>query len=149
MTRSHAQGSFDQPIHMLLVTDTQGQRIYALESSLYSLGRDPSNSIVIEHPLVSRQHALLVRVMGESEFFYRLDDGNLVGTPSMNGTKVNGHKCQSSILQDGDIISFADTVKAEYHYRTHADATLIALESKQSPPRPSSTSADATTWFND
>jgi pSer/pThr/pTyr-binding forkhead associated (FHA) protein len=61
------------------------------------IGRAPSNHIVIDHPTVSAQHALLLRV-GAS---YWLKDLN-----STNGTQINSVLVTEAELKDGDKIRF-------------------------------------------
>jgi pSer/pThr/pTyr-binding forkhead associated (FHA) protein len=61
------------------------------------IGRTQSNQIVIDHPTVSVQHALLLRV-GDS---YWLKDLN-----STNGTQINGVFVTEAALKDGDTIQF-------------------------------------------
>ena len=51
-----------QTRHLLIFEDTEGLRLVPLEASSHSLGRDPTNSIVLQSKAVSRQHALLLRV---------------------------------------------------------------------------------------
>ncbi|MFS8884964.1 FHA domain-containing protein [Synechococcus sp. H70.2] len=67
------------------------------------MGRDPSNAIVIHSAAVSRQHALLLRLLHkDGQYTYRLLDGNLEGKRSTNGISVNGQRCLSWDLKDGD-----------------------------------------------
>jgi pSer/pThr/pTyr-binding forkhead associated (FHA) protein len=61
------------------------------------IGRGPSNDIVIDNPVVSAQHAMLVKT-GDS---YWLRDLN-----STNGTYVNGLLFTFGELKDGDTIRF-------------------------------------------
>jgi pSer/pThr/pTyr-binding forkhead associated (FHA) protein len=65
------------------------------------IGRAPSNHIVIDHPTVSAQHALLLRV-GAS---YWLKDLN-----STNGTQLNGVLVTDAELKDGDKIRFGSVL---------------------------------------
>lgn len=61
------------------------------------VGRAPSNHIVIDHPTVSAQHALLLRV-GASYWLKDLD--------STNGIHINGVLVTDAELKDGDKIRF-------------------------------------------
>jgi pSer/pThr/pTyr-binding forkhead associated (FHA) protein len=54
---------------------------YELVGDIVMIGRAPLNQIVIDHPTVSAQHAVLLRT-GD---FYSLKDLN-----STNGTQING-----------------------------------------------------------
>ena len=102
--------------HLLDIKQPNGQQIIPLEAATYSLGRDPSNSIVLNSKAVSRQHAILLRVtIPESdEHLFHIVDGSLKGKRSTNGLFVNGNKCSSHILRHGDIIEFGDHIKATY-----------------------------------
>jgi diguanylate cyclase (GGDEF)-like protein len=102
--------------HLLVVEDHEGQRLLTLEASSHSIGRDPSNSIVLSSKAVSRQHALLLRVTSSeaNSFGFMLIDGDLQGQRSTNGIKVNGKKCLSHRLKHGEHIMFGNHVKARY-----------------------------------
>jgi pSer/pThr/pTyr-binding forkhead associated (FHA) protein len=65
------------------------------------IGRAPSNQIVIDHPTISAQHAVLVRT-GDS---YSLKDLNL-----SNGTQINGDFVTDAELKEGDTIRFGSVV---------------------------------------
>jgi pSer/pThr/pTyr-binding forkhead associated (FHA) protein len=65
------------------------------------IGRSPLNHIVIDHPTVSAQHAILARV-GDS---YRLKDLH-----STSGTQINGISITDTKLKYGDKIRFGSTV---------------------------------------
>ncbi len=131
MVTSRLRKANDPRIHILIVHHQDEQRAYALRDATYSLGRDPENSIVLDEDAISRQHAILMRVPVGQDFGYRIEDGNLLGKPSTNGIKVNGSKCSSHDLKDGDTILFADKLKAEYFFRTQGDDNIkyLALRS--------------------
>ncbi len=103
--------------HLLVIEDQAGRRTVNLQASTYTIGRHPSNKIVLKSPMISRQHAVLLRVSDPSSghFFFRLIDGDLQGKRSVNGTTVNGSPCHSHILQHGDLIIFGGNVRARYH----------------------------------
>lgn len=103
--------------HLLIIEDQEGRRTIHLEASTYTIGRHPSNTIVLKSPLISRQHAVLLRVLdpNSGNFFFRLIDGDLQGRRSVNGLTVNGKPCQSHILQHKDLIVFGGDVRARYH----------------------------------
>ena len=65
------------------------------------IGRAPSNQIVIDHPAVSAQHALLLRVRDS----YSVKDLN-----STNGTQINGDFVTDAELKDGDTIRFGSVI---------------------------------------
>jgi S1-C subfamily serine protease len=68
-----------------------------LVGDVITIGRDPSNNIVIDDPTVSAQHASLTR----SPTGYRLID-----LGSTNGTEYNGVRITDTELKDGDKIRF-------------------------------------------
>ncbi len=105
--------------HILVVDDPSGRRAFRLETSAYSIGRDPTCSIVVQSPSVSRQHALLVRMGGtNSAIGYRIYDGNSQGKASRNGLVIRGSRCSSCDLLDGDVVEFGHEVRACYYVRT-------------------------------
>jgi pSer/pThr/pTyr-binding forkhead associated (FHA) protein len=71
---------------------------HELRSNSVMIGRALLNHIVIDHPTVSAQHAMLLRVGDDS---YWLKDLN-----STNGTQVNNVLVSDAKLKDGDTIRF-------------------------------------------
>lgn len=66
-----------------------------VSAKLYTLGRDASNTLVIDHPLASRFHATIsLRATGSI----------LTDLGSTNGVYVNGCKVRRILLTKGDII---------------------------------------------
>ncbi|MFO1519045.1 MAG: FHA domain-containing protein [bacterium] len=61
-----------------------------------SIGRSPSNDIVLKEAKVSRQHAAINFIRGSHV---------IVDLKSSNGILVNGEKVEEHVLQDGDEIS--------------------------------------------
>jgi pSer/pThr/pTyr-binding forkhead associated (FHA) protein len=82
-----------------LVLNCQGVDLvtHELVRDIVMIGRAPSNHMVIDHPTVSGQHALLLRVRHS----YWLKDLN-----STNGTQINGDFVTDAELKDGDTIRF-------------------------------------------
>ena len=74
-----------------------GRVTHELARDIVMIGRAPSNQIVIDHPTVSAQHAVLLRTGN----FYSLKDLN-----STNGTQVNADFVTDAELKDGDTIRF-------------------------------------------
>ena len=102
--------------HSLVVEDANGYRLVALESTSHSIGRDLTNSIVLQSKAVSRQHALLLRVTNTdpNSYGFLIIDGNLQGKRSTNGIVVNGEKCHTRRLIHGDLLLFGNQVRARY-----------------------------------
>ena len=61
-----------------------------------SIGRSPSNDLVLKAARVSRQHAAINK--------YK-DQYIIIDLKSSNGVYVNGRKCDEHTLQEGDEIS--------------------------------------------
>jgi pSer/pThr/pTyr-binding forkhead associated (FHA) protein len=82
-----------------LVLDCDGVDVVTHELSLdvITIGRAPSNHIVIDDPTVSAEHASLTK----SPSGYRLKD-----LGSTNGTQVNGLSIAEAELKDGAEIRF-------------------------------------------
>lgn len=104
------------PERHVLVIDDGNRRAISLDAAAYSLGRDPSNAIVLDTVTVSRKHAILLRlpIPGENRYRYRLIDGDSNGQPSANGVFVNRQRCGSHELVNGDTISLGRKVQASY-----------------------------------
>ncbi len=66
---------------------------YLLDEDKVTVGRDPSNDIMLDDGTVSREHAVFIRENGH----YRVED---VG--SLNGTYVNRRRVDSVELHSGD-----------------------------------------------
>jgi pSer/pThr/pTyr-binding forkhead associated (FHA) protein len=82
---------------LVLNCEGVGLVTHELVRDIVTIGRAPLNQIVIDHPTVSGQHAVLLRV-GDS---YSLKDLN-----STNGTQINGVFVTDADLKDGDTIRF-------------------------------------------
>ncbi len=115
-TEDNTLAEAKQLYHFLIVEDPKGVRRILLNSSTYSLGRNPSNGIVLRSHLVSRQHALLLRVpMPDlTQHLFRIIDGNLQGKRSTNGILINGVRKFSHILNHNDEIVFSRDTRAMY-----------------------------------
>ncbi len=110
-----------QYYHFLAIADPEGQRKLLLDSTTYSIGRNPTNGIILRSQLVSRQHAVLLRVPvpKKSSHLFRIIDGNLQGRRSKNGLLINGKNYFSHILSHGDEIVFSNDTRASYQIVTH------------------------------
>ena len=105
-----------QQTHKLIIEDDKGKREFALESPVYSIGRDAQCDIRLVSQFVSRRHATLVRLPHEDgSYYYRIVDGNLKGKSSANGILINSHKQATHDLQNEDEIVFGPQVRAIYY----------------------------------
>ena len=82
---------------LILNCEGVGLIMRELGGDFVTIGRAPSNQIVVDHPSISAYHALLLRT-GAS---YWLKDLN-----STNGTWMNGDCVTDVELKDGDTIRF-------------------------------------------
>jgi len=81
----------------LIVNPTSSaRREIKLARTLLSIGRDPSNDLVLPDAMVSRRHAV-IECRGSQ---YYLRDCN-----SSNGSVVNGDKVSERSLRDGDLVA--------------------------------------------
>jgi predicted component of type VI protein secretion system len=83
----------------LIITHADGnQREIQLHKERLTIGRASHNDVVIDHPTVSSEHAVIVALQNEP---FLEDLG------STNGTKVNGQPVKKHFLQDGDVVQLA------------------------------------------
>jgi len=81
---------------LILNPTSTTRREIALKGSLLSIGRDPSNDLVLPDAMVSRRHAV-IEYRGSQ---YYLRDCN-----SSNGSVVNGDRVEERNLRDGDLVA--------------------------------------------
>ena len=97
---------------------------YELVEDLITIGRGPDNTIIINDPSVSTNHAQL-QLAGET---YRLKD-----LDSTNGTRVNGIPVTETVLHLNDRIRFGAT-DARYEPDTSGSQPLPQLEEIKATP---------------
>jgi pSer/pThr/pTyr-binding forkhead associated (FHA) protein len=83
---------------LLISRDGQPEQQVQLSKERMTLGRHPRNDIVLTHPAISAEHAVIVTI---------LDDSFLEDLHSTNGTFVNGHRIGKHFLQHQDAIKMA------------------------------------------
>ncbi|MBZ5544928.1 MAG: FHA domain-containing protein [Acidobacteriia bacterium] len=80
-----------------LITDPAGQnQIFEITATTVNIGRAESNDLVLNHPSVSRHHARLAVLPGDTTLINDLG--------SLNGTFVNGQQVHEHLLTDQDKI---------------------------------------------
>jgi pSer/pThr/pTyr-binding forkhead associated (FHA) protein len=89
------------PMASLIVQNGTQPVTYELVGDIVMIGRGPLNDIVIDNPVVSVQHAMLLKV-GDTYWLKDLD--------STNGTRVNGLLFTYGELKDSDTIRFASVI---------------------------------------
>jgi adenylate cyclase len=84
-------------------------------ASVLTIGRVPPNEIVIPHPKVSRNHAM-IRMLQPGEYY-------LIDIGSTNGTLLNGQRIVvPMLLKDGDVIAIEDCQLLFHAPLVHAPA---------------------------
>jgi hypothetical protein len=91
-----------------------------LNKERMTLGRHRHNDIVLAHPAVSGEHAVITTI---------LDDSFLEDLQSTNGTFVNGHRVGKHFLQNKDIIKMA-----KYHLEFVADGIRPSAAAQAAAP---------------
>lgn len=76
----------------------EGVKVFQLRQSVVNIGRRLDNTLVIDDPRVSRNHAQLRAIRGRFVLF----DLN-----SSGGTYVNGQRTTQTVLYPGDVVSLA------------------------------------------
>ena len=109
----------------LIVNPTSSaRREISLARSLISIGRDPSNDVVLPDAMVSRRHAV-IEFRG-SQYFLR--DCN-----SSNGSLVNGDRVSERNLRDGDLVAIGT---ARMLFREELETGDSAAKVVQHPSAP-------------
>ncbi|WP_017296155.1 EAL domain-containing protein [Geminocystis herdmanii] len=116
--------------HILAVESGNWKKNFFLDKNSYSIGRNSTNSLIINHRVISRNHSSLIKVTyssqkdsNQGENLFWIVDGDLKGNRSTNGIYVNGKQCLCHALKPGDVIFFGGIeVKAKYD--------IIDLETK-------------------
>ncbi|BAQ66392.1 EAL domain-containing protein [Geminocystis sp. NIES-3709] len=125
--------------HILAVESGTWKKNFFLDKNTYSIGRNSTNSFIINHRVISRNHASLIKVTyfsqkdsHQSESIFWLVDGDLKGNRSTNGIYVNGKQCFSHLLKPGDIVFFGGIeVKAKYDIVNLETKTFFSFNSQE------------------
>lgn len=123
--------------HILALESGSWKKTFFLDKNTYSIGRNSTNSLVIHHRVISRNHASLIRVNytnleDENDFhsIFWIVDGDLRGNKSTNGIYINGKQYISHQLQPGDIIFLGGVeVKAKYDIVDLQSKTFFSVSS--------------------
>jgi pSer/pThr/pTyr-binding forkhead associated (FHA) protein len=89
----------DEAPRLLVSLDGKISQEIRLDAERMLLGRSDLSDVVIDDPIVSLQHALMVRDQ---------DRVILIDLKSENGTYVNSIRVQRRVLRDNDIITLGD-----------------------------------------
>jgi pSer/pThr/pTyr-binding forkhead associated (FHA) protein len=104
-----------QERHLLLFNNS-ARKLISLAQDSYKIGRSLCNEIVIEGNPISRVHARLQKICHPKKGIhqYQIFDGISEEKPSKNGVYIDDIRCARHTLQSGNIISFANIIKALY-----------------------------------
>lgn len=73
---------------------------FTLTESIITVGRHPESNLVLADPNVSRNHA---EIRPQGDHYVVVDLG------STNGSRINGVRVDTQVLQDGDELTFGNT----------------------------------------
>ena len=109
---------------ILIVELPDSRRTISLNVSLFSIGRHPSNSLVVTDKHASRYHATIAWLKYKNntqkeECAYWIIDGKGKRKRSQNGIQINGVNKLLHRLKSGDIISIGSNIKITYKYITY------------------------------
>lgn len=97
-TENPNEGGDDDTIPENAFLIVEGVKVFPLKQPVINIGRRLDNTVVVDDPRVSRNHAQLRAIKGRFVVF----DLNSTG-----GTFVNGQRANQSVLYPGDVISLA------------------------------------------
>lgn len=114
---------------LVMKTGPAPGKVYSLEESEISIGREVGSNVFINDVEISRRHARLTLLTGN----YALED-----LGSTNGTFVNGQRVTGSrILQPGDTITLGETVSLTFESTPFdPNATQVSAASTVGVTRP-------------
>ncbi len=78
---------------------------YEVSAEQTLIGRNPTTDITLLDEGISREHAIVI-------YDEETDDYSVEDLQSTNGTKVNGKRVRSALLQDGDELQIGHTLFA-------------------------------------
>jgi predicted component of type VI protein secretion system len=111
----------------------QPGQTFMLDRDWLTVGRDPSNDIVINDPQVSRQH---LRITRQGQMVVIEDLGSTNGTFA-NGVRLTG----PHVLSNGDVIGLGDGVTLTYYevgIAADIAETIVGRPGSAAPPPPES-----------
>ena len=121
------EGNSTERRHVLIVESTEIRKAVTINSSIYTIGRHPGNSLVFASQQISRYHATILWLKSREtqECSYWILDGDVEGKRSLNGISINGKKSFLQQLRDGDSILIGNHIKLRYTCMTTATLTSL------------------------
>lgn len=121
---------------LIFAHGTPQQREHPWHGKSLTLGRAPSNDLVLDHEGVSAYHA---RIEWRKDAFWVVD------LNSTNGTRLNGEKITEARLRDGDALRFGKAVDCSFSVTAEELADWMAadrLAGKKDQKEPQQAEAD-------
>ena len=122
-SRNQVDLSIGRPI--LIAELAEYRKTFPLNSAVFSIGRHPSNDLVIKERHVSRYHATIAwlkltnKAQKDESCAYWIIDGKGQEKRSRNGIIINGTKKLLHRLQSGDSIIIGKSIQITYRCITH------------------------------
>ncbi|MCC7495601.1 MAG: protein kinase [Fimbriimonadaceae bacterium] len=126
-TAAAAPPLLDEPRLQVLAGPQQGLLLTLASGLPLVVGRGPKADLVLDDPLVSREHAT---------FFRQGDEVAVLDNDSVNGVTVNGEKVRMTHLAEGDRVQIGRTV-LRFQAAGQPVATAPPAEPPPPPPPPS------------
>ena len=114
--------------HILIVESPDSRRAVSLNTSVFSIGRHPSNALVVSDKLISRHHATIAWMKytgksGQVDYSYWIIDGKGKRQRSRNGIFIDGEKKTLHRLSSGNVISLGKSIKITYNFINYTSET--------------------------
>jgi hypothetical protein len=123
-----------QSFQLIMRTGPTPGKVFELNKSEITIGRDVSCDIVVNDSEVSRKHSRIVMQAGG----FLLED-----LGSTNGTFVNGQRLMGPhVLRPGEVLMLGENVSMAFETGYDADATMVSAPTPQptyAPPPPRQT----------
>jgi len=120
--------------HVVIRHPDGASQTLPLRKGTLTIGRHPTNDIVVPIPTVSAEHALIEEQVIEGRRAYRVVDRG-----SRNGTFVNGRRVSTHVLREGDIVRIGDalgnSLSLTFHTGRAVDSVSLGQFSLGEAPR--------------
>jgi predicted component of type VI protein secretion system len=115
---------------LVMITAPASGKVYSLEKSEISIGREAGSDVFINDEQISRRHARLKSQFGD----YVLEDLGSTNGTFVNTQRITGHR----ILKPGDTILLGENVSLTFEeVAFDPNATQVSPTSEASEPEPS------------
>lgn len=95
-------------------------QFYDLPAGVNTFGRNPENTFSLDIEGISRKHFMIEIIDASNESIAQVRD-----LDSSNGTRVNGHKITSKVLQKSDVIEVG---KIQFRFLPKGDPERLSLD---------------------